>query len=138
MDAPAARLQPAFQARSGSIFTVLRGAGLLLAIVSVFVWGGATVVNDGRGETGGLVFLLASAGMVALAFIAGRNVKLFANQDVVGIVGPIGGGRVCSRSELCEIPTLWHWYQGRGMGSWVFPTLHFRKLYTRDPLMTPC
>lgn len=137
MDSAAGRVLPAFQARSSSIFTLLRGVGLLLVIVAVLIWGGATAVNDSTGETGGLVFLLASAGIVALAFIAGRNVKLFANQEMVGIVGPLGGVRVCSRSDLGEIRTIWHWYRGRGMGSWVFPTLHFRKRDTSDAFMTP-
>jgi hypothetical protein len=137
MDAPAGRVQPAFLARSGMIFTLFRGVGLLLGIVAVLFWGGAAAVNDSTGEAGGLIFLLGSASMVSLAFIAGRNVKLFANEDVVGIVGPFGGVRVCSRNELGEIRTLWHWYQGRGIGSWVFPTLHFRKRNTDDAFVTP-
>jgi hypothetical protein len=132
-----APIRPVIQARGGSIFAVLRGVGLLLAMFAVLFLGGAAAVNDSAGETGGLIFLVASASLVALAFIAGRNVKLFANEDVVGIVGPLGGVRVCPRSELGEIRTRWHWYQGRGMGSWVFPTLHFRKRDTRDAFMTP-
>jgi hypothetical protein len=136
MDAPATRVQPAFQARGGSIFTVFRGAALLLAIIALFFWGGATSVNDTAGETGGLVFLLVSAGIVAFAFIAGRKVRLFANQELVGSVGPFGGVRVCARTDLAEIRTIWHWYQGRGMGSWVFPTLHFRRRDTTDAFVT--
>jgi hypothetical protein len=136
MDVPAARVRPAFQARGGSIFTVFRGAALLLAIIALFFWGGATSVNDTAGENGGLVFLLVSAGIVAFAFIAGRKVRLFANQDLVGSVGPFGGVRVCTRTDLAEIRTVWHWYQGRGMGSWVFPTLHFRRRDTMDAFVT--
>jgi hypothetical protein len=49
----------------------------------------------------------------------------------------MGGVRVCSRSELAEIRTVWHWYQGRGMGYWVFPTLHFRTRDTSDAFITP-
>jgi hypothetical protein len=108
-----------------------------LGIISVFLWGGATAVNDTTGETGGLIFLLISAGIFVIAFVGGRNVKLFANPDVVGVVGPLGGVRLCPRSELGEIRTVWHWYQGRGIGSWVFPTLHFRKRDTSDAFMTP-
>ncbi|HXN04847.1 MAG TPA: hypothetical protein VN895_08460 [Candidatus Acidoferrum sp.] len=130
-------MQPAFEVRAGSIFTVFRGAALLVAIVALFFWGGATSVNDSAGETGGLVFLLFSVGLVVFAFIAGRKVRLFANQELVGIVGPLGGVRVCSRTELAEIRTAWHWYQGRGMGYWVFPTLHFRKRDTSDAFITP-
>ncbi len=132
MDVPAARVQPTFQARGGSIFIVFRGAALLIVIIALFFWGGATSVNDRAGENGGLVFLLVSAGIVAFAFIAGRKVRLFANQDLVGSVGPFGGVRVCARTDLAEIRTVWHWYQGRGMGSWVFPTLHFRKRDTSE------
>jgi hypothetical protein len=134
---PTPHVEAAFEARSGSIFTVFRGTGLLLGIISVFFWGGATAVNDTTGETGGLVFLLISAGTVLMAFVAGRNVKLFANPEVVGVVGPLGGVRLCPRSELGEIRTVWHWYQGRGIGSWVFPTLHFRKRDASDAFMTP-
>ncbi len=137
MAVPPARVQPAFEARAGSIFTVFRGAGLLLGIVAVFFWGGAAAVNDSAGETGGLVFLMVSAGIVTLASVAGRNVKIFANPEVVGTVGPLGGVRVCPRGELGEVRTVWHWYQGRGMGYWVFPTLHFRKRDTADAFMTP-
>jgi hypothetical protein len=102
----------------------------------LFFWGGATAVNDSAGEVGGLIFLLLSAGVVAFAFIAGHKVRLFANPELVGMVGPMGGVRVCSRAELAEIRTVWHWYQGRGMGSWVFPTLHFRKRDTTDAFLT--
>ena len=135
MEVPA-RVQPLVQAKAGSIFTVFRGAAILLATISVFVWGGATAVNDTTGEVGGLVFLLASAGVVVFAFVAGHNVQLFVTAEVVGIVGPLGGVRTCPRSELAEIRTVWHWYQGRGMGSWVFPTLHFRKRDTTDAFVT--
>jgi hypothetical protein len=137
VDVSAARIRPVIEARSGGIFTLVRGAALLLAMFAILFWGGAVAVNDSTGETGGLVFLAASVSLVALAFIAGRNVKLFANEDVVGVVGPLGGVRVCSRSELSAIRTRWHWYQGRGMGSWVFPTLHFRTRDTSDAFMTP-
>ena len=116
---------------------VLRSVGLSLGILGLLFWGGATAVNDSAGEAGGLVFLLASCGLAGLGFIAGRNIRLFANQEMVGIVGPLGGVRVCSRSELAEIRTTWHWYQGRGMGFWVFPTLHFRKRDTSDAFATP-
>jgi hypothetical protein len=136
VDVPAARVQPAVQARGGTFFTLFRGLGILLAIIAVFFWGGVASVHDSTLETGGLVFLLASVGIVVFAFIAGRNVKLFANTEVVGIVGPLGGVRVCPRSELSEIRTVWHWYQGRGMGYWVFPTLHFRKRDTSDAFVT--
>lgn len=137
MDAFAARVQPAIQVRSGAIFIILRGAGFVLAILGLAFWGMATAVHDSTGESGGLVFLLASAGTWALAVIAGRNIKLFANEELVGVVGPFGGVRVCSRSELGEIRTTWHWWQGRGMGFWVFPRLHFRKRDTSDALITP-
>lgn len=137
MDVPAARVQAAVRARGGTFFTVLRGAGILLAIVAVFFWGGAASVNDTAWATGGLVFLLASLGIVVLAFTAGRKVQLFANQEFVGIVGPLGGVRVCPRGELAEIRTTWHWYRGRGIGYWVFPTLHFRKRDTSDAFITP-
>jgi len=137
MDLLAARVQPAVEVKSGSIFTVFRGAGLVLAILGLSFWGGATAVNDSTGEAGGLVFWLASAGTWVFAFIASRNVKLFANEDVVGVVGPLGGVRICARSELSEIRTIWHWWRGRGMGSWVFPTLHFRKRDTSDAFITP-
>lgn len=137
MDAPAARVRPVIQARSSSVFTVLRGVGLLLAMFAVLSLGGAAGVHDSTGEAGGLVFLVVSVSLVALGFIAGRNIKLFANPEVVGMVGPLGGVRLCPRSELAEIRTRWHWYQGRGMGSWVFPTLHFRRRDTNDAFMTP-
>src|SRR6266550_8533955 len=137
MDVLAARVQPAVEVKSGSIFTVLRGAGLVLAILGLAFWGRATAVNDSTGEAGGLVFWLASAGTWVVAFIASRNVKLFANEDVVGMVGPFGGVRICARSELGEIRTIWHWWQGRGTGFWVFPTLHFRKRDTSDAFITP-
>jgi hypothetical protein len=137
MDVLAARVQPAVEVKSGRIFTVLRGAGLVLAILGLAFWGGATAVNDTTGEAGGLVFWLASAGTWAFAFVASRNVKLFANENLVGMVGPFRGVRVCSRNELGEIRTVWHWWQGRGMGFWVFPTLHFRKRDTSDAFFTP-
>ena len=137
MDAFAARVQPVIQVRSGAIFIILRGAGFVLAILGLAFWGMATAVHDSTGESGGLVFLLASTGTWALAFIASRNVKLFANKDLVGVVGPFGGVRVCSRGELGEIRTTWHWWQGRGMGFWVFPTLHFRNRDTSDAFVTP-
>jgi hypothetical protein len=137
MDHPAARVQPAVQARGGSFFTLFRALGILLATIAVFFWGGAASVHDSTWETGGVVFLLASVAIVVFAFVAGRKVKLFANQGFVGIVGPVGGVRVCPRSELAEIRTVWHWYQGRGLGYWVFPTLHFRKRDTSDAFTTP-
>jgi hypothetical protein len=137
MDHLAARVQPAVQARGGSFFTLFRGLGILLAIVAVFFWGGAASVHDSTWEASGLAFLLASLAIVVFAFVAGRKVQLFANQGVVGIVGPVGGVRVCLRSELAEIRTVWHWYQGRGMGYWIFPTLHFRKRDTSDAFSTP-
>jgi hypothetical protein len=137
MDVLAARVQPAVEVKSGSIFTVLRGAGLVLAILGLAVWGGSTAVNDTTGEAGGLVFWLVSAATWAFAFVASRNVKLFASEDVVGIVGPFRGVRVCSRGELAEIRTVWHWWQGRSLGYWVFPTLHFRKRDTSDAFITP-
>jgi hypothetical protein len=137
MDHPAARVQPAVQVRGGSFFTLFRAFGILLATIAVFFWGGAASVHDSSWETGGLVFLLASVAIVVFAFVAGRKVQLFANQGFVGIVGPMGGVRVCSRSELAEIRTVWHWHQGRGMGYWVFPTLHFRTRDTSDAFITP-
>jgi hypothetical protein len=137
MDVFAARVQPAVRVRSSSVFTVLRGAGFVLAIFGLSFWGGATAVHDTTGEAGGGVFLLASAGTWAFAFLAGRNVRLFANEDMVATVGPFGGVRVCPRSELAEIRTIWHWWQGRGLGFWVFPTLHFRKRDTSDAFITP-
>jgi hypothetical protein len=137
VDVPAAHVQPAVRARGGTFFTLFRGLGILLAIVAVFFWGGVASVHDSTLETGGLVFLLASVAIVVFAFIAGRKVQLFANQEFVGIVGPLGGVRVCPRGELIEIRTTWHWYQGRGMGYWVFPTLHFRKRDTSDAFVTP-
>jgi hypothetical protein len=136
MDVFARRVQPAVQIRSGGIFNIFRGAGLVLAILGLFFWGGSTAVNDTTGEAGGLVFWLASAGTWALAFVASRNIKLFANEEVVGMVGPFRGVRVCPRSDLGEIRTVWHWWQGRGMGFWVFPTLHFRKRDTSDAFIT--
>jgi hypothetical protein len=137
MDHPAARVQPAVQARGGSFFTLFRAVGILLATFAVFFWGGAASVHDRTWETGGVVFLLVSVAIVVFAFVAGRKVQLFANQGFVGIVGPVGGVRVCPRSELAEIRTVWHWYQGRGMGYWVFPTLHFRRRDTSDAFITP-
>jgi hypothetical protein len=106
MDVPSTPVQPTFQARGGSIFTVFRGAALLLAIIALFFWGGATSVNDTAAENGGLLFLMVSAGIVAFAFIAGRKVRLFANQELVGSVGPFGGVRVCARTDLTEIRTI--------------------------------
>ncbi len=129
--------QPAVVVRSCSIFTVLRGAGFVLAILGFAFWGMATAVNDSTGETGGLVFWLASVVTWALAFVAGRNIMLFANQNIVGIVGPLGGIRTCNRTELSEIRTIWHWWQGRGAGYWIFPTLHFRTRDTSDAFVTP-
>jgi len=129
-------VQPAFEVRAGSIFTVFRGAALLAAIVALFFWGGATSVNDRAGETGGLVCLLVSAGIVVFAFVAGGKVRLFANQELIGLVGPFGGIRVCCRTDLAEIRTVWHWYQGRGLGAWIFPTIHFRKRDTTDAFVT--
>src|ERR1700730_12096339 len=63
MDAPAARVRPVIQARSSSVFTVLRGVGLLLAMFAVLSLGGAAGVHDSTGEAGGLVFLVVSGGL---------------------------------------------------------------------------
>jgi hypothetical protein len=130
------RVQPIVEARSSILFNVVGAVALFFAIVSALVWSGAAAVHDAVGTNGALLFTLVAGSILVLALIAGRNVKLFASQDLVGCVGPFGGVRVCQRTELAEVRTVWHRYAGREIGSWVFPTLHFRRLDGVDAFVT--
>jgi hypothetical protein len=94
-------------------------------------------VNDSTGVTGGLVFSSIAGAVLLLALLAGHNIKLFATPEMVGARGPFGGVRVCPRTELAEVRTVWHWYQGRGLGLWILPTLHFRQRDGIDAFWTP-
>jgi hypothetical protein len=140
------RFTPVVQAHSGGLFPVIGVAAAFFVIVSALTSWGAIAVNDSTGITGGLVFSSVSGAVLLLAIVAGHNIKLFATAEMVGAIGPFGGVRVCPRTDLAEIRTVWHWYQGLGLGFWLLPTLHFRQrdgvdafatsayLYRRDGL----
>jgi hypothetical protein len=122
---------------SSALFKVVGGTTLIGVIFGALVWSSAAAIHDSAGEIGALVFLMAASIVLLAAFVASRNIKLFVQQGMVGCVGPFGGVRACLCDELSEVRTVWHWYQGRGMGMWVFPTLHFRRRDGSDAFTTP-
>jgi hypothetical protein len=146
VNASGIRFTPVVRVPSGGLFPVIGVAAAFFVIASALTLWGAIAVNDSTGITGGLLFSSVSSAVLLLASVAGHKVKLFATPELVGAIGPFGSVRVCSRTELAEVRTVWHWYQGRGLGFWLLPTLHFRQhdgvdafatsayLYRRDGL----
>jgi len=126
-----------FVVESSALFKLVGGTTLICVIFGALVWSSAAAIHDSAGANGALVFLMAASIVLLAAFVASRNIKLFVQQGIVGCVGPFGGVRACPRDELSEVRTVWHWYQGRGMGMWVFPTLHFRRRDGSDAFTTP-
>jgi hypothetical protein len=126
-----------FVVDSSALFKVVGGTALVGVILCALVWSSAAAMQDSAGANGALVFLMAASIVLLAAFVASRNIKLFVQQGIVVCVGPFGGVRACPREELSEVRTVWHWYQGRGMGMWVFPTLHFRRRDGSDAFTTP-
>jgi hypothetical protein len=131
------RLQPAAEAKASRLFRVIGGVAGAIGILCALVLGGAVAVNDASGIRGSLVGISIASAILLGSISAGRNIKLFATADLVGWVGPLGGVRMFARSDLSEIRTVWHWWQGRGLGWWIFPTLHFRRRDTTDAIVTP-
>jgi hypothetical protein len=127
----------AVEVHAGPVFTYVGGAALVFVLFGAITWASATAVTDPAGETGSAIFLLCASAILALTMVGRRNVKLFANDEVVGRVNFFGATRVCLRSELAEVRVIWHRYTGRGMGMWVFPTLHFIRRDLTDALATP-
>jgi hypothetical protein len=133
----ASDLPTSFVVESGALFKVVGGTALMGVVFGALVWSSAGTIHDLAGANGALVFLMVCSIVLLGAFVASRNIKLFVQHGMVGCVGPLGGVRTCPRDELTEIRTVWHWYQGRGMGMWVFPILHFRRRDGSDAFATP-
>jgi hypothetical protein len=133
----ASDLPTSFVVESGALFKVVGGTALMGVVFGALVWSSAGTIHDLAGANGALVFLMVCSIVLLGAFVASRNIKLFVQHGMVGCVGPLGGVRTCPRDELTEIRTVWHWYQGRGMGIWVFPILHFRRRDGSDAFATP-
>jgi len=119
------------------MLTHVGGTALLCVTFGAVTWASATAVGDTTGETGSTMFLLGAILILILTVVGRRNVSLFANDEVVGCVGFFGETRICLRSEVAEVRLVWHRYTGRGMGAWVFPTLHFLRQDLTDALTTP-
>jgi hypothetical protein len=126
-----------FVVESGAMFKVVGGTALVCVVFGALVWSSAAAIHDSVGANGARVFLMVCSIVLLATFVASRNIKLFVQHGMVGCVGPLGGVRACPRDELTEIRTVWHWYQGRGMGMWVFPILHFRRRDGSDAFATP-
>ena len=122
---------------AGPVFNFVGGAALVLVVIGAVTWGGATAVRDPAGEIGSAIFLLGALAMLVLSVAGRRNVRLFANDALIGCVGLFGGTRVFPRAELAEVRVVWHRYTGKGMGMWVFPTLHFLRRDVTDAFVTP-
>jgi hypothetical protein len=75
-------------------------------LVSTLAWAGSIAIKDTAGATGGLAFTLVSGALLAAATISSRNIRFFANADVIAVVGPLGGMRTCSRAEFAELRLL--------------------------------
>jgi hypothetical protein len=130
-------LPTSFVVESGALFKVVGGTALICVVFGALVWSGAATIHDSAGVNGALVFLMVCTIVLLAAFVASRNIKLFVQHGMLGCVGPLGGVRACQLDDLTEIRTVWHWYQGRGMGMWVFPILHFRLRDGSDAFATP-
>ena len=130
-------LPTSFVVESGALFKVVGGTALIGVVFGALVWSSAAAIHDSAGVNGALVFLMVFSIVLLAAFVAGRNIKLFVQHGRAGCVGPLGGVRACQLDDLTEIRTVWHWYQGRGMGMWVFPILHFRLRDGSDAFATP-
>ncbi|GAC1481212.1 MAG: hypothetical protein PVSMB9_06350 [Candidatus Dormibacteria bacterium] len=124
-------------AHSSALFKVVGGVALMCEVFAALVWSAAAAVHDSVGANGALAFFVLTGIVLLAVIVASRNIKLFVQQDVVGFVGPLGGIRLCQRAELTEVRTLWHWYQCRGIGTWMLPTLHFRRRDGSDAFVTP-
>ena len=122
---------------AGPLFNFVGCAALVLVSIAAVTWGGTTAVGDPAGEIGSGIFLLGALAMLVFALAGRRNVRLFANDALVGCVGLFGGTRVIPRAELVEVRVAWNRYTGKGMGMWVFPTLHFRRRDVTDAFVTP-
>jgi len=122
---------------SSALFKLIGGIALVCEIFGAVVWSSAIAMRDSDVANGALVFLGLFGVVVLACYAANRNIRLFVQQDIVGCVGPLGGVRLCQLADLAEVRTVWHRYTGRGMGVWVFPTLHFRRRDTSDAIVTP-
>jgi len=101
---------------AGPLFNFVGCAALVLVSIAAVTWGGTTAVGDPAGEIGSGIFLLGALAMLVFALAGRRNVRLFANDALVGCVGLFGGTRVIPRAELVEVRVAWHRYTGKGMG----------------------
>jgi hypothetical protein len=115
------------EARSGGLFLVMGGASLLLTVISTLTWAGAVAINDSAGATGGVLFSLSGAALLLLTIVAGRNVRLFANPELIGAVGPFGGIRTCPRAEFAELRLVRYGDRVGDFFFWRRPTLYVRR-----------
>lgn len=101
-------------------------------------WAGASPFAYGAGLADWLAFLLGSLAITVVVFRALRNVKLFADREVVGRVDFMGGTTICPRSELAEIRVVWRWIlPSRGsFAHWGAPVLHVRRRDMTEAFVT--
>lgn len=139
MAASAASVKPVVTVRSGPVFVIIGSSALIFLVFSAVAWAGASAMNDVGAAVVSGSFLLVSGALLAVTVVARKNTRLFANEDVVGSVGPFGGVRLCLRAELREVRVVWQRYRGRGWGdaTWAFPSLHFRRLDGTDAFAKP-
>jgi hypothetical protein len=111
-------------------------AASFLLLLSVLAWAGSFAINDSAGVTGGLPFTLVSGALLAAATISGHNIRFFANADVIGVVGPLGGMRTCSRAEFAELRLV---RDRDWLGAsiwWRLPRLQVRRRNGSDAFVT--
>ena len=137
MAARTSSVQPVVTVRSGPVFVLIGSGALIVLMFSAVMWAGASAMQDLRVATVSGILVVISGALLALTALARKNVRLFANEDVVGSVGPFGGVRLCPRAELREVRVVWRPYRGRGDATWAFPSLHFRRLDGVDAFAKP-
>jgi hypothetical protein len=132
----ASKIQPQVEARSGGLFSVFAVAASFLLLLSALAWAGSIAIKDTAGATGGLAFTLLSSALLAAATISSRNICFFANTDVIGVVGPLGGMRTCSRAEFADLRVV---RDRDWLGAsiwWRLPRLQVRRRNGTDAFVT--
>lgn len=99
----------------------------------------SVALRQGAGSVGFALFLFAALASTGVVFLAQRNVKLFADGEVVGRIGFFGGTTTCPRADLADVRVVWHkvWSRRSLLPVWAAPVLHFRRRDMTDAFVTP-